>query len=55
MAFKKIGDAMKTETIYCSCGGELKGGRCTKCGKEAITKPDIPIALLKEQEDKKKS
>lgn len=57
MAFKKVGDAMKTEDVYCSCGGKINKstGKCEKCGKEAITKPDIPVHLLKEKEDKKKS
>ena len=54
MAFRKTGDAMKTERIYCSCGGEIKGGKCTKCGKEAVTKPDIPVHLLKEKDDKQR-
>lgn len=55
MAFKKVGDVMKTEKIYCSCGAEIKSGRCTKCGKEAVTKPDIPMHLLKEKEDKEEN
>lgn len=54
MAFRKVGDAMKVEEIRCPCGGVIKGGKCIKCGKEAITKPDIPVHLLKEKDDKRK-
>ena len=55
MAFRKVGDAMKTEKVYCSCGGEILEGVCTACGKKyPTTKPDIPTHLLKEKEDKKK-
>jgi hypothetical protein len=38
MSFKKIGDTMKTETVYCNCGGEFVNGKCDKCGKEVISK-----------------
>jgi hypothetical protein len=57
MSFKKVGDAMQTEEIRCSCGGVIdrSTGKCKQCGKEAITKPDIPTHLLKEKEDTSKN
>ena len=33
MSFTKTGDA-PIQKILCSCGGEIKNGKCEKCGKE---------------------
>ena len=32
MSFQKTGDAPITK-ILCGCGGEIKNGKCEKCGK----------------------
>ena len=39
MTFKKRGVA-PIAGIYCGCGGEIKDGKCVKCGNEPIKKDE---------------
>ncbi len=48
MAFKKVGDAMKTEKIYCSCGGEIVKGKCTNCDKDILLGSQVCDSCEKE-------
>lgn len=36
MPFKKTGDVLQVQTIFCSCGGEIDKAtnKCLKCGKD---------------------
>jgi hypothetical protein len=48
MSFKKRGVA-PIAGVYCSCGGELKDGKCVKCGKEPVKKEESKDEEKKEE------